>query len=134
MAASDVAKAEIWEDGGCACLARVRGANGVNITSADVTSFTRKIFDLSSSTPDTAIHSTTVSSPTTSAIHSLATDSRWDEDGTGYNFENTILSSTVVFAKPNRRYRIQYTFTPSSTSEPTYHAVFEVTTKSIRGG
>lgn len=133
MAATDVARSEIWEDQGCACLARVQGADGANITATDVTSFIRKVFDLSSTSPDTAVHTTTAIVSSTNAIHALATDNRWDEDGTGYNFENTVLSSTVVFAKPNRRYRIQYTFTPSSTSDPQYHAVFEVVTKSIRG-
>lgn len=127
-----VAKTEIWEDQGCTFLGRVRGADGANITASDVTSFTREVFDLGSTTPDTAVDATTATAPTTSDIHTVTDDSRWDEDPTGYNFENTIGSS--VFAKPNRRYRIQYTFTPSSTSEYQYHAVGEVTTKSIRGG
>jgi hypothetical protein len=129
----DAAKAEMWEDSGCVCMARIQGADGANITASDVSSISRKIFDLSSTSPSSSLAGATIT-PSTSVIHALATDSRWTEDGTGYNFENTVLPDPVGhFSKPNRRYRIEYAFTPSSTSEPKYHAVFEVTTKSIRG-
>ena len=127
------ARRTIWEDTGLVCLARIVGNTTSAIANTDVTKFTRKIFDEQSTAPNTAIATSTVTSPTTSVIHSLKTDGRWSEDSIGFNFSGVVHPSTVVFAKPSRTYRIEYHFTPASTGDVAYKAVFFADTEKVRG-
>jgi hypothetical protein len=129
----DVPQAEIWEDTGLTCLARIVGNSTTPIVKADVSSYTQKVFDEDSTSPNTALVTISVTGPTTDNIHALATDGRWKSDSIGFNFERVVHPSSVVFAKPNRRYRIEFAFTPSSTSIPTYKAVFRGVTAGMRG-
>ena len=105
----DVVKKRIWQNGDATCLARIH-MNGSNITQADISAISRKIYDLDSSTPGTAL-STTAVAKTSVVFDSLQTDDRWTEDSTGYNFRNAIAGSN--FPSARHRYRIAYAFTGS---------------------
>ena len=128
-----VGSAEILEDTGCICRARVVAGSTAPIVKTDVASFTRHIFDEDSTSPNTALTTVSVTSPTTAAIHATLQTSGWGEDAVGYNFENAVHPSSVVFAKPNRRYRVEYSFTPASPGVPRFKALFRAVTKGVRG-
>ena len=125
-----VGRATIWEDCGLTCLARIVGASTSAIAAADVGSYVRKVFVMGSTA---ALQTVTTTAPSTSAIHSLKTDGRWLEDSVGFNFTDTVKPTTTVFAKRDKCYRVEYAFTPASTSDAPYKAVFEVNTENAKG-
>jgi hypothetical protein len=122
MGATDITKAQIWEDNDCTCMARFT-VNGSNGTQSDVASISRKIFDLDANT-STAATSVTVAS---SVFDTLQTDGRWTKDDTGYNFRDRIAGTN--FPTGNTRYRVEYQFTGSSSEK--FMIVFEPTTEEI---
>lgn len=127
MASSESTSAGVWEDGGATCLARVRGADGNYITQASLIGITYKAFDLSSSTPDTATSTGTVSIAS-SVFDTLQTDSMWTTDDTGYNYRHTIPAS--VLATGDHVYRVEYKF--DSVSGEDFFLVFELLAQAIR--
>lgn len=111
------------EDGSCTALARVTARDGTGaatgvsgegkwVKQADLTSITCAVYDRSSTTPDTAIASPTVT--ISSAIQDTpVTDGViWDVDGTGYNFLHDLAHTN--FPSGGHRYLIEYIFTPTS--------------------
>ena len=114
----------VWhEDGSCTALARVTArdatgaATGISgegkwVKQADLSTITCKVFDRSSSTPDTAIATPTVT--ISSAINDTpVTDGvLWTEDSTGYNFLHDLAHTN--FPDGGRKYRVEYIFTPTS--------------------
>ena len=131
MGVTDVEKAVIWEDTGVQLMGRVTGSDGSNITQSDITSITRKLFDLTSATPDTeTTESIAASEPVVATVvfDSLQNDDRWDEDSTGYNFRAQI--EAAVITEPHR-YSVEYMFTPVS-GEQFRGPAFEVHGKKMR--
>lgn len=127
MPSANITRAEIFEDGGCQCLARVVGNAGTAITQASLTAITAKVFDLDSTTPDTAVATPTVTI-SSAVFDTLQTDDRWDADDTGYNFKFEVAAS--AFSTGGRRYRIEFLFDP--TSGENFWVVFEVTARNVR--
>ena len=113
MEATDILTATIWEDGDATEMARfqVDGANGVQ---ADVTSIERQIFNITGSTPDTALFTDAIT-VNDAVFDTLQTDDRWDADSTGYNFRDRIPGSK--FASGACTYRVEYWFTGSSSEK-----------------
>lgn len=118
-----IAKATIWEDAGCQCMARVYGNTGVAITQASLTSITCSVYNLAT---ETSIATPTVTI-STSVFDTLQTDARWTFDPTGYNFRFEVAAS--AFASPNVIHIVHFIFDP--TSGENYGVGFEVTTKGI---
>lgn len=94
--------------------------DGTRIMQADVTDWELRIYDLSSSTPGTALFELT--GQTTSAViqSSLQT---WEHDDVGYNFKDTVYPSrqddnTVLWTNEGLHvYRLEYTFNMVSATE-----------------
>ena len=123
MESSDVVKASIWEDGGVTNLARVKGQTGANITQASISSIRREIFDRT--VPATV--GTTTLTIATAVFDTLQTGGPWSKDTTGYNFKDAIGSTN--FANGDRRYRVQYKFTPASGAA--FWVVYELYAKAL---
>jgi hypothetical protein len=124
MPTTDIIRGTAWEDCDVACLARIT-LNGANLTQAGVSSIARKVFDLSSSTPTTAIDSSAVT-VNTSVFDTLQTDDRWTIDTTGYNFRDVVAGSILT---SGNRYRIEYVFTGASSEK--FAVVCEVTAREM---
>ena len=124
MGATDIIRGYVWEDGDVTCLARAT-LNGSNITQAVISSIARKVFDLDSTTPTTAVDSSSVT-VASSVFDTLQTDGRWSKDSTGYNFRDTVAASVLSSA---HRYRVEYVFTGSNGEKAVL--LFEVSAKSI---
>lgn len=119
MAAVDVNRQTIWEDGDATEMARFQ-VNGVNGVQADVTSIVRKVFDLASDTPTTAIATDTLTVANV-VFDTLQTDARWTKDSTGYNFRDRIAGTN--FPTGGHTYRVEYFFTGSASES--FFVVFE---------
>lgn len=117
----------VWEDSGCALLARVRGNSAANVTQATISSIALSVFDLTSATPDTA---TTTATPVVAStiFDTLQTDDRWTKDTTGYNFAYAVPAATL--ATGGRIYQFEFLLTPSSGE--VFHVVFQVETARLR--
>lgn len=123
-----VTSADIWEDSGATCQARIIGQAGVNITQASLSSITCKVFDLNGTTPDTPVATPTVTI-SSSVFDALQTDATWSTDDTGYNFSHTLAAS--IFTTGDHRYRVEYTFTP--VTGEAFPVVFELMAQNLRG-
>lgn len=121
MEATDILKATTWEDGDVTEMARVQ-IDGSNIAQSDIASIERKIFNINSSTPETALFTDTIT-VSDAVFDSLQTDARWDVDSTGYNFRDRIPGSK--FASGAVTYRVEYWFTGSSTPAELFPIVYE---------
>lgn len=128
MAITKPAYGTIWEDGAATCIARILGNAGTAITQASLTAISYKIFDIDSSTPTTAITSSTLTISSV-VFDTLQTGARWTVDSTGYNFLNTFAASN--FATPDHRYRIEIIFDPTSGED--FPVVFEIAVVPIVG-
>lgn len=117
MAAHNLVRQTIWEDGDVTEMARftVNGSNGVQ---ADLTSITRKIFDLDNK--DTVIATDTIVIAD-AVFDTLQTDGRWTEDATGYNFRDRVGGSN--FASGGQTYRVEYYFVGASSEK--FFVVYE---------
>jgi hypothetical protein len=128
MAANEIEKGKIWEDGGATCLSRVTNVSGSAITQATVSTISRKVFNITPgyATPDTAL---STSSLTVSSVvfDTLQTDARWTKDDTGYNFRDS--PAYTIFTTAGL-YRVEYLFTPSS-GDP-FFVVFELHAQAVR--
>ena len=125
MLVTEIKKTTIWEDGDATEMARFQ-VDGVNGVQADVASITRKIFDLSSATPTTALETTT---PAVASVifNALQTDARWTEDSTGYNFKQRIAGTS--FSTGGSTYRVEYEFTGAGGEK--FWIVFEHPAKKV---
>jgi len=118
--------ARIWEDGGATMMARVTNDSAGNVVRSDVTSIAYNVFDLSSTTPGTAVSSDSLTVASV-VYNSLQTGGLWSKDSTGYNFKDTRPAS--IFSEPNHRYQIEYIFNPASGED--FPVVFQVLTRPI---
>ncbi len=116
--ASDV-HGTVFKNGTATNLARVVGADGANITQADIASGVYSIYLLNDQDADsrTAVtnHSAVALVVADVFFDTLQTDSIWTKDATGYNFKHTpAISADAAFAIADRAYLVEYTLTPSS--------------------
>lgn len=120
-----ITKGVSFEDQGATLMARVVGNDAAAITQATISTITYTVIDRRD--PSTKI--VDASSLTVSAVvfDTLQTDDRWSTDETGYNFRHTVPAS--VLSGGEKRYRIEYKFTPSSGE--VFFCVFEITTEAI---
>ena len=114
MAERLITKANVWEDSDCVCMARVVGIDADEITQADVSSITLKVFDEDAADPDAAV---STASLTVSAVvfNTLQTDARWQVDTTGYNFRYTIPAAAL--ATGDHTYTVEFVFTMADTTK-----------------
>lgn len=110
----------VFEDGGATFLARVLGNAGTAITQATITSITYAVYDLSTTTPTTAVISGTLVVAST-VFDTLQTDARWTADSTGYNFLHAMPAT--AFPTGKHQYKVEYKVTP--TSGAVFWIVFE---------
>ena len=116
-----------WEDGGFSLLARILGPDGELITQAGISSISRKVFQTSGDTPDTATSTATVTVVTT-VYDSLQTGHGWTADTTGYNFRDDLPAS--VLSAGGHVYQVEWLFTPASGAQ--FFMVAEITAKAVR--
>lgn len=112
--AQQTAGSPLTEDSAVTVYARITGAAVAAVQQADVSTITAKVFDLSSTTPTTAIGTDPVLVVASVISNTLQTGSttRWTRDGTGYNFAHTVAGSYL--ATPDHRYRVEYVLTPTT--------------------
>lgn len=109
MAANEIEKAIVWEDGGATCMARVTGQDAANITKASITSIGYSAFDSEATGAAVDTAALTVASV---VFDSLQTDARWTKDAPGYNFRHEVPASALTTG--NHTYIIEYMFTPAT--------------------
>lgn len=122
---SKVYQLKACEDGSVTVTSRVTAfdgsgsATGVNgegfwLRQADLSTITCAVYDRSSTTPDTAIATPTVtiaSAIVDTPVTNLAT---WSKDTIGYNFKHTLAGTN--FPTANHIYRVEYKFTTSGSA------------------
>jgi len=129
LAAINSARAIIFEGQDLIVKARVVNDAGTRISedgassTGTVSAASFYVYDLNSSTPDTALNGTTAidiagagGTFTTGAEGYLTTG--WDKDGTGYNFAHTVVDGTDVTWLGGHRYRIDYVIAHNGTISP----------------
>ena len=100
-----------WKGGGFSILADALDSQGNPIKQAALSSITRKVFDMSGSTPTVAV-STSVVSISGTVSDTYLTGKGWNVNTTGYNFRDD-LPATVLAAN-DHKYEIDYEFVPVS--------------------
>jgi hypothetical protein len=108
-----------FKNGSATLMARIVGANGVNITQADIATISYSAFLLDDRNPDSRTPVTGHSAITLPVyqvvFNTLQNDATWTVDSIGYNFRH-VLDTAVhpVFAVAGRRYLVEYALTPLS--------------------
>lgn len=93
---------------GAYLMARVEGTDGTNLQQSDIDNIVYSTFDLSD--PSTAVVDGTALTVSSVIFDSLQTsDTRWDEDSTGYNFGWS--SPASLYPTGKRRVRVQVKIT-----------------------
>ena len=109
----------VFKNGSATLLARVAGANAVNIVQADIASIKYTVYLLDEDDEDsqTAIvgHIDVALTVASIIYNTLQTDARWSKDATGYNFAHVLdVSTDEAFAVAGQSYRVIYELTPTS--------------------
>jgi hypothetical protein len=123
---TDILHCSHWEDADLVIMARIRGADAVNIVQATISSISLKVFDLSDGEQVGSTAALTVSSV---VFDTLQTDARWTRDGTGYNFRTTV--GGAYFPVGDRDYRVEVVFTPATGGA--FPFVVEVSVQNLMG-
>ena len=129
---------EWTEDSDATVLGRITARNGTGtatgvagegnwLKQADITSITRKVFDLESATPETAIFSSTVTVSTAVLDTPVTTSVLWTKDTTGYNLLDDIAASN--FPTGRRTYRVEYVVT--LTGGAVFHGAYKGPAKPV---
>ncbi len=114
--ASDITRANIWEDGDVVNSGRVQ-IDGTDVTQAVIASIQRKVFDRSNNSllfTDAIVVADTI-------FDTLQTGDEWTEDNDGYNFRDGVPGSR--FSTGAKVYRVEYLFIGSSSEK--FFVVFE---------
>jgi len=116
-----------WEDTDTTFLSREYGNDAELITQSAMSSISYSVWDVSGSTPTSAIVS--ASSLTVSAVvyDTLQNGQEWDLDEIGYNFKYTVAGSN--FNAPRHMYQVEFIFNPSSGGD--WPLVFHHTTLAL---
>jgi len=104
----------VWEAGPKRPTARVVDHTGQVVTTGDLTgTIALSVYDISSSTPTTAIFSTN------RVIGNTVFDSLqpWEVDGQGYNFQDLVTTGEVVL-EGGHTYRLSYRFNGANGTIP----------------
>lgn len=131
---------EFCEDSTNVLIARVTShdgsgsATGVKgegnwLQQADFSTITAKVFNRSSSTPDTALSSPTVTISTSIKDTPVTSTALWKKDSTGYNFIHDIADTAI--STSDDTYRVEYKGTLSSGT--VLHWGFEGKSKRVVG-
>ncbi len=109
----------VFKNGTSTNMARVTGADGTNITQADISSGVYSVYLLDDQNADTrtAVTGHVDGSLTIASVifDTLQDDAIWTIDSTGYNFRHTVdISADEAFAIAGRAYLVEYVLTPSS--------------------
>lgn len=113
--ATEPVKFVVKEDTDAVFLARLRNVAGALVTQATLSSIAVRVYDVSSSTPTTAVYSASavVADTVFDALQGAdGADARWPVDNTGYNFRHTL--DKAAFPTGDHLYWILYWFTPVS--------------------
>lgn len=127
------------EDADATVLGRLTARNGSGsatgidgegnwLQQADISSITCNIFDLDSSTPDTATATPTVTVSSVILDTPVTTNVVWTKDTTGYNFIHDLSNS--YFPTGDRRYRVEYKVT--LTGGAVFWGIYEGTARPVR--
>ena len=106
-----------FKNGSATLMARIVGANGVNIAQADIAAIRHSVYMLDDQNPDgrasVAGHSQVTLPVYQVVFNSLQNDATWTVDAIGYNFRHVLdISANPAFAVAGRRYLIEYALTP----------------------
>ena len=116
MDATLKSSAKIYPGTQITTLARLVKGDGSLLSSSDLSSIRLQVFEKGSDSLDAIIigplSATGIVVATSSATNTLAIDSGWDADRTGYNFNHTF--DTDVFLTGGRNYRAEYRIATSS--------------------
>lgn len=107
MPQATIFSGQIFEDSGGICLARLIDGNGDNLTQANTTSITYKVYDKSET--EVATGTLTVADV---IFDTLQTTLLWTRDDLGYNFKAELPAT--AFPSPNETYRAEFKVTPAS--------------------
>lgn len=132
MSKLQTAVVEVWEGQVIATRARIRGVDGVALSQATVTGVELRVYDLSSTSPHTAIYSESLADTACfpSATEQLYVDASWDIDSTGYNFAHSLAGDDSLFvAQGGHTYRIEYEV---ATTDATYGKAIVITIARVR--
>lgn len=127
------------EDGSADVLARITArdatgeATGVAgegrwLKVADISTITCKVFNIDSSTPDTAIATPTVDKTTDVLDTPVTTDEIWTKDSVGYNFLHSLAASN--FPEGSKVFSVEYEVTLTGGGK--FHGVFSGPARPIR--
>lgn len=125
MAATDVYEVSFNEDGSATVLARMTARDGSGsatgvagegnwLEQADLASITCSVFDLTSSTPGTAIVTPTVTISSAILDTPVTATTIWCRDTVGYNFIHDL--PVTAFPTGGNLYRVEYKFTTTGGS------------------
>jgi hypothetical protein len=106
-----------FKNGSLTAMARIVGADGENITQADIATVRYSVFLLDDQDPDsrTAItgHAQITLPVYEVVFNSLQLDATWTVDTIGYNFRHVLdIAAYPAFAVAGRRYLLEYALTP----------------------
>lgn len=121
-------QATVWEGQDVFTIARIVMADGTQLVKADISGtgnaeITRKVFDLSSAEPQTAILDGTLDEDDV-IYDTYQTDAYWDLDATGYNFRDKLPGANLPTG--GHKYRIQYSFVADGQT-PFFGTIYVVT-------
>lgn len=125
-----IIQGEVWEQTNPTILARVTDENGVVFVNTDVgaAGWDVRIYDLTATSPDTAIYSLTAQAAVTGTdgnqifAASLLTEG-WSLDAIGYNFRYTVPSTVATFEGGHTyRYEFKIPYIASAGDHPAGNA------------
>lgn len=107
-----------FKNGSVTLLARIVGADGVNVIGSDINTIKYSVYLLDDQNPDNRIavadHTNVSLAVANVVFNSLQTDAMWTVDTTGYNFRHVLdVSTHQAFTVAGRRYLIEYQLTPA---------------------
>jgi hypothetical protein len=106
-----------FKNGTATLMARIVGADGANITQADIATIKYSVYLLDDQDPDARAPQTghaQITLPVYQVVYnSLQTDATWTVDAVGFNFRHVLdVANFPAFAIAGRRYLVEYTLTP----------------------
>lgn len=123
-----ITRANVWEDQSVVLMARVYNTAGDLIQQSGLSSIAYEVWNMH--TPPVPVSTASGTLTISSVVYNtLQTDAEWTKDSTGFNFRGTIPAS--CFTTPDRTYRIEIEFTPTS-GDP-FFAVYEIYVAPILG-
>jgi hypothetical protein len=107
-----------FKNGSITLLARIVGAQGVNVLPADINAIRYTVYLLDDQNPDSrtavAKHADVAIAVADVVFATLQTDAIWTVDAIGYNFRHVLdVSAHQAFTIAGRRYLVEYQLTPT---------------------